>query len=227
MKKFYRIVVLFALLIFLTTYNPSEFKVFSKKKNFFFKIQSIEIINNYIIDKVEIDKKLAHIYDKNILFIKRKDLEEPLESVDFLEKIEVKKKYPNTVIIKIYETKPIAIIFKKSNKYLLDSSSNLITFKENMFVNNFPSIFGEGAEEGFINFFNQLKDNNFPEQRVRNYYYFQIGRWDIQLLNGQIIKFPPVKTIKAIRQSIELLNRKDFKNHNIIDLRIHGKIVVE
>ena len=227
MKKFYRIVLLLALFIFLTTYTPSGLNVFPKKTNLFFEIQNIEIVNNHIINKEEIDKKLANILGKNILFIKRNDLEKPLKSIDFLEKIEVKKKYPNTVIIKVYETKPIAIIFKKSKKYLLDSSSNLITFKESMFIDDFPSVFGEGAEKNFVNFFNKLENNNFPKQRVKNYYYFQIGRWDIQLLDGQIIKFPSNKTAKAIRQSIELLNRKDFKNYNIIDLRIQGKVVVE
>jgi len=227
MKKFYRIVLLLALFIFLTTYTTSGLNVFPKKTNLFFEIQNIEIVNNHIINKEEIDKKLANILGKNILFIKRNDLEKPLKSIDFLEKIEVKKKYPNTVIIKVYETKPIAIIFKKSKKYLLDSSSNLITFKESMFIDDFPSVFGEGAEKNFVNFFNKLENNNFPKQRVKNYYYFQIGRWDIQLLDGQIIKFPSNKTAKAIRQSIELLNRKDFKNYNIIDLRIQGKVVVE
>lgn len=227
MKKFYRIVLLLALFIFLTTYTPSGLNVFPKKTNLFFEIQNIEIVNNHIINKEEIDKKLANIYGKNILFIKRNDLEKPLKSIDFLEKIEVKKKYPNTVIIKVYETKPIAIIFKKSKKYLLDSSSNLITFKESMFIDDFPSVFGEGAEKNFVNFFNKLENNNFPKQRVKNYYYFKIGRWDIQLLDGRIIKFSSNKTTKAIRQSIELLNRKDFKNYNIIDLRIQGKVVVE
>ena len=69
--------------------------------------------------------------------------------------------------------------------------------------------------------------NNFPKNRVKNYYYFQIGRWDLQLLNGLIIKFPPIKITEAIQQSVELLNRQDFENYNIIDLRIEGKIVVE
>ena len=227
MKKIYRIIILFVVLIFLTTYSPTEFNVFPKKKNFFFKIQNIKIVNNHLIDESKIVEKLAEIYEKNILFIERSDIEKPLQSVDFLEKIEVKKKYPNTVIIKVYETKPVAILFKKNNKYLLDSSSNLITFNENMFIEGFPSVFGEGAEQDFINFYNQLEKNNFPKQRVKNFYYFQIGRWDLQFFNDQIIKFPPNKTTEAIQQSVELLTRKDFKNYNIVDLRIHGKIVVE
>jgi len=227
MKKLYRIILLLAAFIFLTTYNPNEFNAFPKKKNLFFKIQNIEIINNHLIRENEIVERLAHIYEKNILFIERNDVERPLKSIDFLEKIEVKKTYPNTITIKVYETKPIAILFKKNHKYLLDSSSNLITFSENMLIDDFPSVFGEGAEQDFINFYNQLENNNFPNQKIKNFYYFQIGRWDLKLLNDLIIKFPASKIIEAIQQSVELLTRKDFENYNVIDLRIHGKIVVE
>jgi len=227
MKKLYRIVTLLVLLIFLTTYSPNELNIFPTKKNLFFKIQNIEVVNNHLINKNKIVEKLAQIYEKNILFIKRDDVERPLKSIDFLEKIEVKKKYPNTIIIKVYETKPVAILFRKNEKYLLDSSSNLILFNENTIADDFPNVFGEGAEREFMDFFNHLENNNFPKQRIKNFYYFQIGRWDLQLLNNKIIKFPPNKIVKAIQQSIELLSHKDFNNYNIIDLRIHGKIVVE
>ena len=227
MRKLYRIVILIVVLIFLTTYSPKEFHISPEKKNFFFKIQNIEVVNNHLINENNITEKLTHIYEKNILFIKRDDIEIPLKSIDFLEKIEVKKKYPNTIIVKIYETKPVAILFKNSDKYLLDSSSHLIPFNENMLIDDFPSVFGKEAELEFINFITQLENNNFPKKSVKNFYYFQIGRWDLQLLNDQIIKFPSNKTTEAIQQSVELLNHKDFKNYNIIDLRIHGKIVVE
>ena len=89
MKKFYRIIALLIALIFLTTYSPGGFNVFPKKKNLFFKIQNIEVVNNYIIKKNEITEKLTQIYEKNILFVDRKDIERPLKSIDFLEKITV------------------------------------------------------------------------------------------------------------------------------------------
>ena len=96
-----------------------------------------------------------------------------------------------------------------------------------MDLNNLPGIFGEGAENNFMNFLNQLEKNNFPNKQIKNFYYFQIGRWDLQLLNNKIIKLPPNNTDDAIKKSVELLNREDFKNYNIIDLRIDGKIIVK
>ena len=73
----------------------------------------------------------------------------------------------------------------------------------------------------------ELKNNDFAIDRIKNYYYFKINRWDLELANGKIIKFPPNITSQIIKQSSELLNHSDFKNYGVIDLRIHGKIVVE
>ena len=227
MKKLYKIILLLTILIFLTTYSPNKVTFFNKNNNFFFKIQNIEITNNNKINKTDIINKLNHIYNKNILFISNNDISEPLKTVNYLEKIEVKKKYPDTIVIRIYETKPVGILFKNNTKYIIDTVSNLITFNDNLVNNNFPNIFGKDAERDFINFFEQLKNNKFPRKEVKNYYYFQVDRWDVKLTNNQIIKFPSKKRKEAIQQSVKLLNHEDFENYKVIDLRIHGKIVVE
>ena len=227
MKKFYRIIVLLTTFIFLTTYVPSDLNFFPKNEKFFFSIKYIEILNNDLIKKNEIIEKLNKIYGKNLILIKNEDIKKNLKSILFLEKIEVKKKYPDTIIIKIYETKPVAILFKKNGKYFLDSQSNLIPLKDQVFVDDLPTIIGENGHHDFINFFNELEKNNFPIDKIKSFYYFQIGRWDLQLSNGKTIKFPSNKVVKAINQSIKLLNRKDFEGYNVIDLRIDGKVIVE
>ncbi len=227
MKKLYRIVLLIIVLIFLSTYSPNEFNLIFKKKNTFLKVQKIMIVNNFLIKNNEIKEKLNEIYNKNIFLIKRKDIEETLKEINFLDKVEVRKRYPNTIIVKIFETKPVAILYKNKAKYLLDSSSNLIFFEKNVNFNQLPRIFGEGAENHFIYFLNQLENDNFPIQSIKKFYFFQIGRWDLQLANNKIIKFPHNNIVEAIKKSIELLGRRDFEDYNIIDLRMDGKIIVE
>ena len=227
MKKIYRIFLSIIILIFLSSYNPNEVNLNLKKNNSFLQIKKMEIINNHLIKESDIIEKLKNIYDMNIFSIKRKDIEDPLKEINFLEKVEVKKKYPSTIIVKIFETQPTAILYKNKAKYLLDSSSNLIKFEENMNFDKLPNIFGEGAKNYFMYFFNQLKDNNFPIEEVKKFYFFQIGRWDLQLADGKIIKFPNNNVSGAIKKSIELLDREDFKSYNIIDLRVDGKTVVE
>tara|TARA_Y100000590_G_scaffold457162_1_gene609221 strand:+ start:896 stop:1579 length:684 start_codon:yes stop_codon:yes gene_type:complete len=227
MKKIYKIISLLIIFILLTTYNPENLNLLSEKKYSFFKIKNIHITNTNIVEKSEIIKELNNIYNKNILFIGKRTLENPLLKIDFLQSIEVKKKYPDTIIIKILETKPVGIVFKDKVKYFLDDSSNLVIFKENLIFDYLPTIFGNYAEKNFNDFLKQLKKYNFPYQKVKNYYYYQIGRWDLQLLDDKIIKFPHNNINGAIKKSVELLNREDFKNYKAIDLRIQDKIIVE
>ncbi len=94
MKKFYRIFLLIISLVFLTTYNPNKFGKNLENNNTFFKIEKIIISNNFLVKEKEIISKLKPLYKKNILLIKRKDVEESLKNINFLKKIEVKKNIP-------------------------------------------------------------------------------------------------------------------------------------
>jgi len=227
MKKFYKILLLIISLVFLTTYSPNKFEKSLEKNNDFFRIKKIIISNNHLIKKENIISKLNSLYSKNIIFIKRKDIEESLENVNFLKKIEVKKKYPDTIIVKIFETKPVGIFLKDEVEYLLDSSGNMIPMENNKEFAKLPNIIGKGAENNIINFLNRLKKNKFPINSIKNFLYFKIGRWDVELLDNRTIKFPDDVDNNIIKKTIELLSRKDFQNYKIIDLRIDGKIIVE
>ena len=122
----------------------------------------------------------------------------------------------------------MAILIKKEKKYLIDSESRLIPFNKNIMpFNNLPNIFGEDAEGHFNDFLQNLKKNNFPYKKIKNYFYYQSGRWDIKLLNDKTIKFPINEVTKSIKESIELLKRPDFAEFNIIDLRVSGGVIVE
>ena len=227
MKKFYKTVLLLLALVLLSTYSQNQFNISLEKKNILFKVKTIKVLNNILINENEIKKNLENIYNMNIFLIKRRDIEDPLKKITFFDKVEVKRKYPSTIIVKISETEPVANLFKNKVKYLLDSSSNLISLDKNRNFDNLPSIFGEEAENYFVDFLKKLKKNNFPVNKIKNYYYFQIGRWDIQLVNNKIIKLPHNNINEAIEKTIELLEREDFKNYKIIDLRVDGKIIVE
>ena len=228
MRKFYSILLLLITFVFLTTYNPSEIEFFSNKNNSIFNIKNIKILNNNRIKEGDIESNLSKIYGRNIFFIKTKDIQNVIKNIYFLDTVEVKKSYPNTLIIKIFETEPIAILFKNNEYFLIDDASNLIPIKKNSATSyDYPNIFGKDSEKHFLNFFNLLKESNFPTSRIKNYYYFQIGRWDLQLESALLIKLPNEKTKSAVEKSIKLLNQKDFTNYEVIDLRINDRIIVQ
>ena len=153
MKNTYKIIFLLTSLILLSTYTPNNFDELTKNNNTFFKIKNIEIINNNLVSKSIILQKLEKIYDKNILTIKKSGIERPLRNIDFLEKIQVKKKYPDTISIKVFETFPIATLIKENKKYYLDNSSNLIVYNKDLnYYEILPNIFGKDAENYFADF---------------------------------------------------------------------------
>ena len=225
MKKFYKIFLLIFVFIFLSTINNNNFNPKKKNKNYF-NIQNIVVSNNTLIEKSLIIKKLDSLYKKNIFLLKKKDVLKPLLKIDYLDRVEVKINYPDTIDIKVIETIPVATMVKENNKYVLDNLSNLILFDERLIQYNLPAIFGKNADKNFILFLNQLKKQNFPTDEIKNYYYFQISRWDLELINNNKIKLPKNNIKAAIKKSIKLLKNEDFKNYKIIDLRVDGKIVV-
>ena len=228
MNKLYKIFFLFILLIFLTTYTPKKFDLISPKEGGgFFNIQKIEIVNNSLISDQKIKSDLENLYGKNIFFIKSKPLEKILNKIDLINKVELKKKYPDTIKVKVYEEHPTAILNKKNKKFFIMESSKLIPFTDNIAFENLPTVFGEKSEFHLVSFLKSLQNAEFPTQRIKNFYFFKIGRWDIQLKDDQVIKFPFKNVNEAINQSIQLMNRKDFVKYKIIDLRISGKIITE
>ena len=230
MKKIYKIFYLFVLLILLTTYSPKDKEMninFSENDNGFFSIKNIEVINNNLIDEQKIKLQLKNLYGKNIFVVDVENFKTKLNKVDLISNVEFKKKYPNTIKIKIYEEQAIAVINKKGVNFIVMLSSKIIPQNENMAFNDLPSVFGNDSEKHLPNLINILNLKKFPINEIKSYYFFQIGRWDIQLANEQIIKLPYKNVEESIVQINKLLKRKDFKKYKVIDLRISGKIITE
>ena len=108
-----RITVALILFILLTTIIFEPKIVISK-----FNVKKIIIENNSLLKEKDIKMLLSLIYGKNLIFLKNTDIQKALERNDFIESFNVKKKYPSTLKIKIFEYKPIAILIDKKKKIL-------------------------------------------------------------------------------------------------------------
>ena len=111
MKK--ELIIAITLFLLLTTITFKE-KLSTSK----FNVNEIIIENNILINDKDIKELLSSIYNKNLIFLDNKEIEDFLQN-SFIETFNIKKKYPNTLKIKILEKKPIAILFKKNEKYYL------------------------------------------------------------------------------------------------------------
>ena len=107
MKK--RFIIAFILLVILSTYSPYE-KLNIKS---IFKIKKIIVENNYILEEEDIKNELSFLYDTNIFFITSLNTKDEIPKNSFIESYEIKKIYPQTIKIKIFEKNPIALIQNK------------------------------------------------------------------------------------------------------------------
>ena len=119
-----RILIAITLFITLTTITSQSKIVFSK-----FKINKINIENNSLLEEEEIKKLLFKIYDQNLILLKSEEIENALMQNSFIDSFNIKKKYPNTLNIEIFEKKPIVVLQTKKNKFFLTEKNDLINFK--------------------------------------------------------------------------------------------------
>ena len=148
MKK--RTVIVLIFFILLTTIIPPQKFTISK-----FNLKKIIIKNNNLISEKDLKKSLLRVYDKNLLILDSKEIENILKQNSYIQGFRIKKKYPDTLIIKIFEKRPIAILFKKKNKFYLSENMDLIKFYEFQTLQDLPYVFGD--EKKFKVLYKNLK----------------------------------------------------------------------
>jgi len=217
MKK--RIVIGLGLLILLTTITSQQKIVISK-----FNLKEINIENNILTKKKDIKKLLFPIYNKNLIFLKNLEIEKALMQNSFIESFEIKKKYPNTLTIKIFEKKPIAILQYNKNKFYLSEKIELIKFENLSNYQNLPYVIG--SKEDFEIFYNSLNNINFPFDQIKKYTLYESKRWDLETVNNKLIRLPAKDYIKSIKNYLNLINNNDFKKYKLFDYRINNQLIL-
>ena len=218
MKK--RVVIAFILLILLTTISTKQKIIFSN-----FHVTKIEIHNNILISEREIVKLLNPILDKNIIFLNNAEIEKLLLQNTFIESFNVKKKYPNTIKIKIFEKQPIAILFDKKKKYYLSKKIELIEFNNINNFKNLPYVFGNKSE--FKVLYNNLAKIDFPFAKIKRYTLFGVNRWDLETIDNSTIRLPPKNYTKSLKNYLDLMNKKEFRKYKVFDYRINNQLILK
>ena len=218
MKK--RLLIALSLLILLTTINSQQIFVISK-----FNLKTIVIKNNLLLKDEEIKKLLIPFYNKNLFFLDNNKIKKALMQNSFIESFNIKKIYPSTLIIRIFEKKPIAILFNKKNKYYLSERIDLIEFKNLPNYQALPYILGN--KDDFKIFYNNLKKINFPIDIIEKYTFYETNRWDLKTKNNQVIKLPSTRYTKSLENFLNLKSKNDFEKYQLFDYRISNQLILK
>lgn len=210
----------FLLFILFTTYIPK----FDLSKSLNFLIKEIKLDGNYIIKDEEIINRIDFLYKENLFFLNNEKIKKNLKKENFIRSYNIKKIYPDTLKLTIIEKVPIAILINKEKKFYLSNKGDQINFKDIEIYKHLPTVFGN--EEKFYIFYNELKDIEFPLEKVKSFYYFEVGRWDLVTLEDKIIKLPIGDYLFSLKNYMKSTNDNSFNDYKIYDYRIKNQLIL-
>ena len=150
-----------------------------------------------------------------------------MSDLNFLEKVEIKKKFPSTITIKASRTDIIGITYKNQKKYYVGLNGKFI-LPENLTSNErLPLIFGNFKIQKFIKLLNILKNQNIDSNLISKYYFHKNKRWDLYLKDNIIIKLPSKNIENALDKYKNFKKLDKVKPNIILDLRISNRIVIK
>ena len=137
--------------------------------------------------------------------------------------LNIKKKYPNELIINIVPAKPICVILVENNKIFLGDNGKKLDIEIEDY--NLPTVTGSKNLRTIFDVINLLNLSRFNYSLIDQIIFFKSGRFDIILKNKVVVKFPIKYDIKIINYISSLLNEKKLANSKIIDFRIENRII--
>ena len=210
-----------ALLILFSTFISQNQFTINK-----FEIKEIKIENNKILEDQELIKIFSFFYNKNIIYLNSIELKKNLYQSSFIEKIEIKKVFPDKLVIKVFEKEPIAILIDKhQKKYYLGKKTDLIEFRKISKYENLPIVNGE--PKNFKKLFNDLIKINFPIDQITSYRYFEANRWNIEMVDKKILKLPEKNFIKSLTNFMNIKDKSNFEKYKIFDYRLNNQLILK
>ena len=191
-----------------------------------FEIKEIEIENNEILEDQELIKIFSFLYNKNIIFLNSYELKKNIDKNSFIEKIEIKKIFPDKIVVKVFEKEPIAILIDKyQKKYYLGKKTDLIEFRKILKYENLPIVKGE--PKYFKNLFDNLIKINFPIDQILSYQHFKVNRWNIEMIDKKILKLPEKNYTESLKNFINIRDKTNFEKYKIFDYRLNNQLILK
>jgi len=214
-------IITYLLLLFILSTTTGKF--IENQNSYFSTINHINIEGLSNINNLKISNELNNLFYKNILLVGKEEIQRVIGKYNIIEEYSIKKIYPSTININIKPTKLVARL--SSNDQLVGVNGKLIDDKENNKI--LPYIFGEFNSRAFLNFKKNITKSKFNFTEFKTLYFFPSNRWDILTNDGILIKLPEDNLLELLNLAYKIISSDDFKNKNIIDLRIDNQLIIK
>tara|TARA_B110000259_G_scaffold17617_1_gene18648 strand:+ start:500 stop:1177 length:678 start_codon:yes stop_codon:yes gene_type:complete len=211
-------------LIFLLVLSTTSTKFTANYNGYSSKINKINIEGLSDIDNSKILRELNNLLYENILIIQKEEIKKILNKHNIIEEYNIKKIYPSTININIKPTKYIARI-SNDDQLLVGANGKLIKDKKNN--KKLPYIFGEFNSNEFLIFKKNIEQSKFAFKGFKTLYFFPSNRWDILTNDDILIKLPQDNFLELLNLAHKMINSNEFKNKNLIDLRVNNHLIIK
>ncbi len=212
------------LLMFLSTINLN----FNKDHNFsVLGLKKISVNGLSNLENLKIEKNLNSLLSQNIFFLKKKKITEILDQNNLIESSNIKKIYPDLLIINIIKTNFLAVKNFKNEKFIIASNGKLVSYNDvNFLPEKLPFIFGKVSNDNFIKLKKIIDESKFEYKDIKAFYFYPSNRVDIKIKDDILVKLPHNNLQEALRVANLIKKDDKFKNNKTFDLRIPNHIIV-
>ena len=220
-KKIYFYLVSF--LFISTIFNNN---LISNLKNVF-KVREVEVENVKKEISENILSNTSFLKGENIFFVNKNFLIERLNKLNFIENINIKKKYPSTINIITQETSLIGITYIDQKKHFVGLNGKFIFEEDIINKKKLPVIFGKFNPDEFILLQKELLKQKVNLSHINRYYFHKNKRWDLYFKNNIIVQLPNKNYSKAIELFREFKISNKIASDTIIDLRFENRLILK
>ncbi len=204
--------------------NPTSLNKFGLIKNI--EIIGVKSSNSQKIKEISIDES-NNLFNYDLV-----NAAEKIETLNWIKKVNIKKNFPNSLIIFVTENDPFAYLLKDQKVFLVDIDGDIIIEENESVISENERLILSGLESElnlselivnlnihYPNILSFIKEMEFIERR----------RWNLIFNNNLLIKLPESGIEKSLKNLKKLIEKEKILKSNIIevDLRINDRAIIK
>ena len=215
------IVIISLIFVSLVSWNPGVI-------GSYLYIQNIEIVGSKNSSEEKI-KNIISINEKSLFTLDLDYTVSEIQKLNWVKRVNIKKKFPHTIEILIFENDPFAYLLKDRKTFLIDIDGEIISEENNLEnIDEYLIVTGKDSQK---NLSKLIRDINiaYPEILASLYEleFIEKRRWDIIINNKLRIKLSESDVQNSLINLKKLINENKILKSNIIevDLRISDRAI--
>ncbi|HWG04665.1 MAG TPA: cell division protein FtsQ/DivIB [Beijerinckiaceae bacterium] len=180
-----------------------------------------ELVESEILTAAQIGPR------NSLLFLDVAAVRGRLAALHLVQDVNVRKLYPNRLLIDITERRPFALWQKDGVINLIAADGTVLDEMHHAQDENLPFVVGEGADARVGEYADLLAAAGDLAPKIRAGVLISGRRWDLQMDSGLDVKLPEEGAADAVKEFARLVRDDQLLDKDLIsvDLRIPGRLV--